>query len=90
MDSLTFELSSLAPLKGKKWKLKSPKKRAISKTPINDVVSVNFQIVNNVLKIVKAKIRKQKLHIRNKNYTSITYQKANVYWHKLTRKLFKK
>ena len=57
MDSLTFELTSLAPVKGKKKKKKvrSPKKRAISKT-FNDTVRVNFQIVYNVLKIVKTKI----------------------------------
>ena len=37
------------------------KKRAISKTSIDDVISVNFQIAYNVLKIVKKKIRKLKL-----------------------------
>ena len=64
MDSLTFELTSLAPVKGKKKKEKKekrkvrpPKKRAISKTSFNDIVRVNFQIVYNVLKIVKTKIR---------------------------------
>ena len=62
MDTLTFELTSLAPVKGKKKrkrkrKVRSPKKRAISKTSVNDIVRVNFQIVYNVLKIVKTKIR---------------------------------
>ena len=61
VDSLTFKVSSLPPWKKKKWKLRSLKKRAISKTSINDVVSVNFQIVYKALKIVKTKIRKQKL-----------------------------
>ena len=37
------------------------KKRAISKTSINDVISINFQIVYNVLKIVKTEIRELKL-----------------------------
>ena len=41
-DSLTFQLSILEPLKGKKWKFRSPKKRPISKMSINDIVSVNF------------------------------------------------
>lgn len=36
-------------------------KRAISKTSVNDDVSVNFQIVFNKLKIVKTEILKQKL-----------------------------
>ena len=42
-DSLTFQLSNLAPLKGKKRKLRSPKKKGpISTISINDVLSVNF------------------------------------------------
>ena len=59
-DSFTFGLSSLAPLKEKKRKLRLLKYRAISKTSINGVFSVNVQIVYNVLKIVKTNIRKQK------------------------------
>ena len=62
VDSLIFKLTGIAPLKWRKWKVRSlKKKRAISKTSINDFVSVNFQIVYNILKIVKPKIRKQKL-----------------------------
>ena len=41
-------------------KAQIPEKRAISKMSINDVISANFQIVY-VIKIVKTKIRKQKL-----------------------------
>ena len=45
IDSLTFQLSSLALLKGKKNEnLDSQRKRAISKTSINDI-SFSFQIV---------------------------------------------
>ena len=60
VDSLTLELSSLAPLKRKR-KENLEEKTAINKTSVNDVVSVDFQIVFNVLKIVKTKTRKQKL-----------------------------
>ena len=61
-DSLTFQLSSLAPLKGgKKRKLRPPKKGPISKMSINDFTSINFKSSMYVMKIVKTKIRKQKL-----------------------------
>ena len=51
-DSLSFQLSSLAPLNGKKINLDPPTKRAISKMSINDVISVNFYIAH----ICKTKI----------------------------------
>ena len=62
MDSVTFELTSLAPVKGKKMKSKIPQKRAISKTSIKDIGRVNFQIIYNIVKIVKTKLRQQKLY----------------------------
>ena len=61
VDILTFELFILAPLKGKNWNLRFPKKRAIRKTSINYVANVTFQIVYNALKLVKTKIQKEKL-----------------------------
>ena len=42
-DSLTFQLSSLAPLKGKKNENLDPRKKGpISKMSINDVITVNI------------------------------------------------
>ena len=63
VDSLTFKLSSLAPLKGKKWKPKCPKKKSDQQNANQwrCVVTGNFQIVSDVLKIVKTKILKEKL-----------------------------
>ena len=62
VDSLTFELTNLAPVKGKEMKSKIQKKRAISETSIKNIGRVNFQIVYNILKIVKTKLRRQKLY----------------------------
>ena len=60
-DSLTFELSSLAPLKGKNEKLRPSKKRVISKTSIYDVISVNFKIVYVCTKNCENKNSKTKI-----------------------------
>ena len=88
-DSLTFQLSSLASLKEKKWKLRSVKKKAISKMSINDVIRFNFYIVF----VYNKNCEKQKFE--NKNcvffyilliyvnfylnfqFPSITFQKQN-------------
>ena len=59
-DSVTFELSSLAPLKGKKYKRRFPQKRAISKTSISDVVSINSQMTYVCNKNCKNKNSKTK------------------------------
>ena len=62
-DSLTSQLSSLAPLKGeKKGKLRSPKKKDQSaKCQSMTLLALIFKSSMYVMKIMKTKIRKQKL-----------------------------
>ena len=61
-DSLTFQLSSLAPLKGKKNEnLDPPKKERLAKCQSMTLLALLFKSSMYVMKIVKTKIRKQKL-----------------------------
>ena len=93
-DSLIFELSSLAPLKGTKNENLDPRKKSNQQkrqsvtllSLILKLSGVDFKIV---LKIVKTKIRKQKLWFLlyipplyfnfyvNFPFPSITFQKQN-------------
>ena len=61
-DSLTFQLSSLAPLKGKKKKTYIPqKKERLAKCRSMTLLALLFKLSMYAMKIVKTKIRKQKL-----------------------------
>ena len=61
-DSLTFELSSLAPLKGKKNEnLDPPKKERSAKRQSMTLLALILKLSMYVLQIVKTKIRKHKL-----------------------------
>ena len=71
-NSLAFQLSSLASLKRKNWKLPSAKKRAISKTSINGAISFNFKIVYMWNKNCKTKSSKTKIVV-SFTYSSFTF-----------------
>ena len=71
-NSLAFQLSSLASLKRKNWKLPSTKKRAISKTSINGAISFNFKIVYMWNKNCKNKSSKTKIVV-SFTYSSFTF-----------------
>ena len=58
-DSLTFQLPSLAPLKGDKIPEKT---RPISKMSINDIISVNFY---EIVYVCNKNCEKQKLENKN-------------------------
>ena len=61
-DSLAFQLSSLAPLKRKKWKLRSLKKKDwLKKCQWMALLALIFKLSIYVIKIMKTKIRKQEL-----------------------------
>ena len=61
-DSLAFQLSSLAPLKRKKWKLRSLKKKdRLKKCQWMALLALIFKLSIYVIKIMKTKIRKQEL-----------------------------
>ena len=110
-DSLTFQLSSLASLKGEKMKSLKKRKVRSAKCQSMTLLALIFKSSMYVIKIVKNKNSKtkivvpfiyssftlistlifhfQQLHFKNKILSRI----ANIYdgyWHKLTKKLFKK
>ena len=61
-DSLTFHLSSLEPLKGKKNENLDPRKKEQSaKCQSMTLLALVFKLSMYVIKIVKTKIQKQKL-----------------------------
>ena len=62
-DSLTFQLSCLVHLKGKKiWKLRPPKKKdRLAKYQSMTLLALLIKSCMYVIKIVKTKLRKQKL-----------------------------
>ena len=61
-DSLTFQLSSLAPLKGEKNENLDPQKKdRLAKCQSMTILVSIFKSFMYVMEIVKTKIRKQKL-----------------------------